>query len=64
MADLFGGFDSAFFAAYESVWPLREGSRVRRYVYQLYYLLVHVNLFGVGYAGQTLTTLRKVLEAK
>ncbi|MGH7503170.1 MAG: fructosamine kinase family protein [Longimicrobiales bacterium] len=52
MAALFGGFDRAFFDAYAEAWPLAGGSRVgRRNAYQLYYLLVHVNLFGEGYAG-------------
>lgn len=63
MAELFGGFDSTFFAAYEEAWPLRVGYREqRRGIYQLYYLLVHVNLFGGGYVGQTASTLRAVLR--
>ena len=51
MADLFGGFGSGFREAYESSWPLEPGYPVRRAVYQLYYLLVHVNLFGAGYVS-------------
>jgi fructosamine-3-kinase len=54
MADLFGGFPAAFREAYEAEWPLAPGYvPVRRAVYQLYYLLVHVNLFGAGYVGRT-----------
>lgn len=49
MAHLFGGFDGAFFDAYEDAWPLPRGSAQRRAAYQVYYLLVHVNLFGSGY---------------
>ncbi|HSU15554.1 fructosamine kinase family protein [Longimicrobium sp.] len=61
MTELFGGFDAAFHAAYEEAWPLRPGYReARRGIYQLYYLLVHVTLFGGGYAGQALSTLRRV----
>jgi protein-ribulosamine 3-kinase len=62
MAELFGGFDAPFFAAYREAWPQAPGYReVRRGVYQFYYLLVHVNLFGGGYGAQTASTLRQVL---
>lgn len=62
MADLFGGFDPRFRAAYEEAWPLQPGYEVRRSVYQLYYLLVHVNLFGASYAGRTRRTLLDALR--
>lgn len=61
MAALFGGFDRAFFAAYHEAWPLHPGAEERRAVYQLYYLLVHVNLFGGGYVLQTAEALRRAL---
>ena len=51
MAELFGGFGVAFRDAYEESWPLQPGFPRRRAVYQLYYLLVHVNLFGGGYVS-------------
>ena len=58
MADLFGGFGPGFHAAYDEAWPLAPGyGRARRPVYQLYYLLVHVNLFGSGYVGRTRSAL-------
>ncbi|HEX8242728.1 MAG TPA: fructosamine kinase family protein, partial [Longimicrobium sp.] len=61
MAELFGGFDARFHAAYAEAWPLQPGYReARRGIYQLYYLLVHVTLFGGGYTAQTLSTLRRV----
>ena len=61
MAELFGGFDARFHAAYTEAWPPRDGYReVRRGIYQLYYLLVHVTLFGGGYTAQTLAVLRRV----
>ncbi|HEU0053290.1 MAG TPA: fructosamine kinase family protein [Longimicrobium sp.] len=61
MAELFGGFDAAFHAAYREAWPLLPGyAEARRGVYQLYYLLVHVNLFGGGYVAQTAAALRRV----
>jgi fructosamine-3-kinase len=60
MADLFGGFGERFHAAYREAWPLQREYEVRRPIYQLYYLLVHVNLFGGGYVGQTAETLRTI----
>jgi fructosamine-3-kinase len=64
MSELFGGFDDEFYAAYDRGWPLRPGYReLRRDVYQLYYLLVHVNLFGESYHGQTVAALRRALAA-
>lgn len=52
MSELFGGFGRGFREAYEEVWPVEPGYEpVRRAVYQLYYLLVHVNLFGAGYVS-------------
>ncbi len=51
MAELFGGFSSRFFDAYESAWPLEPGYVDRRPIYQLYHLLNHLNIFGDGYAG-------------
>ncbi|MCB9315218.1 MAG: fructosamine kinase family protein [Lewinellaceae bacterium] len=52
MSRLFGGFDPAFYSAYTEAWPLESGFEQRLEIYQLYYLLVHVNLFGGGYVGQ------------
>lgn len=49
MAALFGGFPPVFYEAYAAKWPLESGHEQRRAAYQLYYLLVHVNLFGAGY---------------
>jgi fructosamine-3-kinase len=62
MADLFGGFGDGFHAAYAEARPLRDGyGDVRRPIYQLFYLLVHVNLFGGGYVARTASTLRRAL---
>lgn len=50
---LFGTFGTAFFRRYGEIRPLRPGFfEVRRDVYNLYPLLVHVRLFGGGYVGQ------------
>lgn len=62
MMELFGGFGGRVFAAYDDVLGIPEAyAAVRRDVYQLYYLLVHVNLFGAGYLGGTLAAARRVL---
>lgn len=64
MAELFGGFPGDFLPAYREAWPLRPGyERVRRDVYQLYPLLVHVNLFGGGYAARVSEKLQQLLRA-
>lgn len=56
---LFGGFDDTFYAAYNDIYPLTPGFEQRIDLYNLYPLLVHVNLFGGGYAGQVKSVLRK-----
>jgi fructosamine-3-kinase len=54
MAELFGGFAPDFLPAYDEAWPLLPGRTPRRRaIYQLYYLLVHVNLFGASYLADT-----------
>lgn len=59
MSRLFGGFDRQFYRSYEEAWPLSPGFEQRLPVYQLYYLLVHVNLFGGGYAGSVRSILQQ-----
>lgn len=49
MARLFGGFDPAFYSAYQEAYPLQDGWENRIPFFQLYYLLVHLNLFGKSY---------------
>lgn len=49
--ELFGGFSSTFYAAYNEIWPLSAGYRARKKLYQLYPLMVHLNLFGEGYGN-------------
>jgi fructosamine-3-kinase len=64
MADLCGGFPREFFAASEAEWPLeKEGLMERRAVYQLYYLLVHVNMFGGSYVSSCRHALEHALSA-
>ena len=63
MTELFGGFASGWPGAYEDAWPVAEGYRAfRRPLYQLYYLLVHVNLFGASYEAGCLAAARGALR--
>jgi len=52
MMKLFGGFGARVFAAYEEAHPLATGHQERVPLYQLYFLMVHVNLFGGSYVRQ------------
>ena len=49
MSKLFGGFSDSFYHAYAQVIPFDEGTDIRIALYQLYYLLVHLNMFGSSY---------------
>src|SRR5262252_9559376 len=51
MMRLFGGFGSRVFAAYGEAWPLARGAEKRVALYQLYPLLVHLNVFGAAYSS-------------
>ena len=61
MMRLFGGFGERVFAAYEEAWPLAPGAKDRVPLYQLYPLLVHVNLFGGSYAASVKSALAACL---
>ena len=60
MTQLFGGFGSAFYRAYERAWPLAAGSAERLELYKLYHVLNHLNLFGSGYLDQALSIMRRL----
>ncbi|MDH5598612.1 MAG: fructosamine kinase family protein [Cyclobacteriaceae bacterium] len=49
---LFGGFDASFLKAYNEIFPLEPNFNERIDLYNVYPLLVHVNLFGTGYLNQ------------
>jgi len=61
MMRLFGGFAPAVFAAYQEAWPLSPGHEERVALYQLYFLMVHVNLFGGSYVAQAEHALREAI---
>ena len=63
MSELFGGFNREFYAEYSNLWPLQPGYEgIRREIYQLYYLLAHVNLFGGGYVSQASHMLEELVS--
>lgn len=54
MTELFGGFGEEFYQGYAEEATVTTGYRAyRRDLYQLYYLLVHVSLFGPQYEART-----------
>lgn len=64
MTELFGGFGPSFYEAYGETCRLpRAYAAYRKDLYQLYYLLAHVNLFGGTYEAGSLRAARRVLAA-
>jgi protein-ribulosamine 3-kinase len=62
MTELFGGFGPGFYDAYDGAVGITPAYHAyRRELYQLYYLLVHVNLFGASYEGSTVRAAERVL---
>jgi protein-ribulosamine 3-kinase len=59
MSTLFGGFSNRFYEAYNNHYPMEKGWQQRLDYYNLYPLMVHVNLFGGGYLNSVQRILRK-----
>lgn len=59
MSQLFGGFDSELYEAYNRYYPLEKNWQQRIDYCNLYPLMVHVNLFGGGYLNSVQSILRK-----
>lgn len=59
MMHLFGGFSTTLFQAYQEIHPMEKNWEDRISLWQLYYLLVHLNLFGSGYLKQVEAILAK-----
>jgi len=55
---LFGGFDQQFYDSYHVDFPLAPGFQDRVKIYNLYPLLVHLNLFGKSYLGSIQSVLK------
>lgn len=56
---LFGGFSSAFYRAYNESNPPEAGLEQRVDIFNLYPLLVHVNLFGHAYTSQVTSIIKR-----
>ena len=61
MMRLFGGFDEEVYHSYNEAFPLYPGWETRIGVFQLYPLLVHLNLFGRGYWSSINQILKNIL---
>lgn len=61
MMQLFGGFSSTVWKAYQEEFPLPEGWQQRIRLYQLYHVLNHYLLFGVSYGSQALGIAKEYL---
>lgn len=59
---LFGGFESRFYEAYQEVYPLEKDFEKRVEIYNLYPLLVHLNLFGSSYREMIERIIKKFLN--
>lgn len=59
MMKLFGGFPDLVFLRYSKVFPLHPGFEQRISLWQLYYLLVHLNIFGNSYLGSVKRILKQ-----
>lgn len=61
MTLLFGGFGDRFYSAYAEAYPLLPGYKNRVHLYNLYPLLVHLNLFGRQYLSRINTILNRFI---
>lgn len=59
MSKLFGGFDKQFYIAYHSEMPMEKNWEQRIAIWNIYPLLVHVNLFGASYFSSIEQVLKK-----
>ena len=62
MSKLFGGFGNEFYKSYHEVIPKSHNYDAQIDLYQLYFLLVHLNLFGRSYYGGVTTILSRYFE--
>jgi fructosamine-3-kinase len=59
MSSLFGSPPKEFYSGYEEEFPTEGGFTERIEIYNLYPLLIHLNLFGVSYLSGIESTLKK-----
>ena len=60
--ELFGGFSKQFYEAYDEVFPVDKNYEDFKEIYQLYYLLVHLNIFGKTYGPAVDRILKKYID--
>lgn len=60
--ELFGGFSRRFYDSYTSVFPLSDTYNDKKELYQLYYLLVHLNMFGESYGSSVDRILKRYTD--
>lgn len=56
---MFGGFDELFYQSYQEAFPMQPEYKKRVDLFNLYPLLVHVNLFGASYLSGIQRTLSR-----
>lgn len=61
MTQLFGGFGAEMYKTYQNEFPMEKGWQERMDLWNLYPLMVHVNLFGGGYLTRVESILRRYL---
>ncbi|NQY26134.1 MAG: fructosamine kinase family protein [Piscirickettsiaceae bacterium] len=61
MTELFGGFSSEFYSAYQTEYPLDPGYKTRKTLYNLYHIINHLNLFGGSYLSQAESMIGQLL---
>lgn len=61
MMALFGGFPKNCTEAYQQAYPLQSQWKERVPLWQLYYVLAHLNLFGAGYYSRCIQIMKTYL---
>jgi fructosamine-3-kinase len=64
MTELFGGFSREFYDSYHHHYPLDDGYRVRKTLYNCYHIINHLNLFGGGYGRQAENMMQRLLSER
>lgn len=62
MMSLFGGFPNSVYDSYQNKFPLQSGWQSRLPMFQLYFLLVHLNIFGSSYLGSVEKAMQHSLQ--
>ena len=61
MMELFGHPGRQFFDAYNEHYPMDEGYKLRKHLYNVYHILNHTNMFGHSYASQAESMIEALL---